>query len=334
MPSPSENFLADRRGGVAIVFGLMLVPLMLFAGASVDLMRAVDLRTQLQMIADTAALAGATAYGPSITKAQAEAVASNYVTSSRASLPANGGFKSTVTCTANGTSASSYGCTVAISANLMTSLMAIVTNSIPVSATATAQSPVYSVQFTFGSFASSAYDFNSIYWYIVPNSGGIPASSALTLLYCNKGCGNTDPTPPQITAGQKIGFLLRNVTGGITPYGANGHGGLQGSTHDFYSHLSPPSSRAYSSVSQNCSLQAETSTTSTANRTAITTGSCFSTTPVIASLNCSRISGKTVTLSWNDMGGGTEDYDYNDAVHKVTCTPVDPSYQSAVVLTK
>ncbi len=52
-----ERFKTDERGATAVLFGLALVPLMLFAGAAVDYGRATSARTELQVALDATALA-------------------------------------------------------------------------------------------------------------------------------------------------------------------------------------------------------------------------------------------------------------------------------------
>ena len=51
-----ENFRANREGNVALMFGLAIVPIMLFAGAAIDLSRLTTERTRLQAALDAAAL--------------------------------------------------------------------------------------------------------------------------------------------------------------------------------------------------------------------------------------------------------------------------------------
>jgi Flp pilus assembly protein TadG len=51
-----KSFWDDRRGGTAILFGLMLLPLMAAVGAAVDYSRAANVRTAMQAAADAAAL--------------------------------------------------------------------------------------------------------------------------------------------------------------------------------------------------------------------------------------------------------------------------------------
>jgi Flp pilus assembly protein TadG len=69
-------FLADRRGNVAIIFALSLIPLTLAAGAGLDYARGVIVRSALSRALDAAALAvGAT---PGISQAQIQTLAQQY----------------------------------------------------------------------------------------------------------------------------------------------------------------------------------------------------------------------------------------------------------------
>ncbi|MFD0938191.1 hypothetical protein [Methylobacterium trifolii] len=209
-----------------------------------------------------------------------------------------------------------YSMTVAAQATMTSSLMKMWVNAVPVKVTATAQNPTISITFTLSSFASNAADADAIYYYTVPSDGSVPSSASLTLLYTNTSSTSGKTVTAVVTAGQKIGFALKNVTGGITPYLLNGYLGLQGTTHWFYSHLMPPSKQSYSWISQNCNLQAIASDTGEA----VKNGACFSTLPSYATINCSQSPGKTITYYWNDMGGLVDDKDYNDAVFKVSCS--------------
>ena len=49
--------LADRRGNVAMIFALSLMPITLLAGGAVDLNQAMTARTRLSQALDAAALA-------------------------------------------------------------------------------------------------------------------------------------------------------------------------------------------------------------------------------------------------------------------------------------
>jgi Flp pilus assembly protein TadG len=54
-----RRFCADRKGNVAILFGLCVIPVMGLVGAAVDYSRAASVRTAMQAAADAAALAAA-----------------------------------------------------------------------------------------------------------------------------------------------------------------------------------------------------------------------------------------------------------------------------------
>lgn len=326
-----QDFRRDLRGVFALWLAVAAVPLLLLAGAGLDLMRAVDLRSQLQAAVDSAALAGATAYTSSSGSSDATKAAQNYMAGAIAKLTSNSGVTYTATPgTTTSGNATLYSMTVTATSAMPTTLMKMVTSSTPVKVTATAQNATYTISSTLSGFASNAYDANSIYWYVVPSDGGVPSSSAMTLLYSNTSSNNTKTVTTTITAGQKMGFALKNVTGGITGYGRNGYGGAQGSTHWFYSHLMPPSSQAYSSVTKDCSLQVLVSGSSSA----LKSGSCLSSLPTYSAVNCSEAAGKTLTFYWNDMGGGSDDNDYNDAVYKVVCSSNSATTQTGVILTK
>lgn len=53
------NFSTDRRGAVAILFGLMLIPVVMFVGAAIDYTQSIRVRSHIQNASDAAALAGA-----------------------------------------------------------------------------------------------------------------------------------------------------------------------------------------------------------------------------------------------------------------------------------
>ena len=68
-------FLRHAGGGVAVLFGITVVPLILFAGAALDYTRASDARTILQVAADAAALSAVTQAALVLTPKQAESQA-------------------------------------------------------------------------------------------------------------------------------------------------------------------------------------------------------------------------------------------------------------------
>ena len=312
---------ADRRGGVALLTGVAFAPLLLATGIAIDMSRLVQFRAALQSAADAAALAGAAAYTSGATASTAAAVASTYMTNAEPSLPRNLGVTFAVTpATTTGAAGQTTGYTmsVAVSAHVPTTIMALVTPSLAANVSAVALNQVETISANLGNWKSSAWDANTIYWYIVPPGGALPATSDLHMLFTNTAPAPTTLPSIQITAGQSIGFALRNVTGGIHGYGSNQYGSAQGHTNWLYSQLSPPAAQAYPTVATNCALQVVVATTS--NPTPVETpGACAATTPANATVSCAQLPGQTAYFFWNDMGGSADDYDYNDAQYSITC---------------
>lgn len=308
-------FRRDQRGMFAIWYAVMAIPLLVVAGAGLDMMRAVQLRSELQSAADAAALAGAIVYTSDSASTAAQATAQRYMADSMTRVP----YGSSVTYAAmpKSGSASVNSVVVTAQATLKNSLMALMTKATAVGVVSEARTAGYKLNFSLSSFASNAADANSIYWYVVPSDNSVPPASALNLLFSNTGGSTSKDISAIIGTGQKIGFALKNVTGGVTGYGKNSYGAAQGSSHFFYSHLTPPSSAAYGLQLFNCSLQ----TTITGKTAGINNGSCALALapPTNGTVNCSQSAGKTITYYWNDMGGPTDDRDYNDAVFNVSC---------------
>jgi len=77
------------------------------------------------------------------------------------------------------------------------------------------------------------------------------------------------------------------------------------------------------STPQNCSLQVVTTTaaeiTSQTVPASVQTDHCYGTTqsPYV-NQSCSQLGSQAVFYSWNDLGGSTDDYDYNDAQYAFT----------------
>ncbi|MGI4764011.1 MAG: TadE/TadG family type IV pilus assembly protein, partial [Janthinobacterium lividum] len=359
-----QRFARDRRGGVAILFGIAAVMLLFFAGAGVDLARSMNQKAQIQGAADAAALAGAGTYTSAATLAAATAAANNYMNQ----FKATSGLSALTFTVTPGTASSSgsvtvYTMTVKASAPIANSLMAMAKSSNTVGVTAVAQNPVYNITISLSAFSSSAVDTNTIAYYTVPADGSAP--TVTTPLFSNAASANlpANPAPIQLTASQKLGFMLTNTTDGnavtttttctliqtlfqgckpgttSNSYGNNSYGGISGTSHKFYSHMMPPSKLAYSQVTQNCSLQVLTSATAKPS-----SGSCFNALPAYATVNCVQASGMTLYYYWNDMGGGnpktpnltdgsSDDKDYNDAVYSVTCSQVSNTAPKSLVLT-
>ena len=328
-----QRFTADRRGSLVVWFGLGLVPLLFALGAGLDYGRSLNLKSQIQGAADSAALAGATAYTSSASAATAKSIATTYMSNFVASMGTTNNITYTVTTgsKSSGSSATVYTVTVAAAGKIANSIMAMTTPTNAIGITATAQNPVYTLTLTLLSYSSSALDANTLYYYLVPADNSVITDlSAYTQFYTNNGRNSASNVTLQLTAGQKIGFMMLNVTGGRGgSYGSNGYGGSNNSAHYFFSHVYPPSAYAYPSVSRNCSLQV------TSSAAAVTTGSCFSSLFPNSAINCgtAAASGQTLIYSWNDMGGTGDDYDYNDMVYSVKCNQNDPTLGNGVVLT-
>jgi Flp pilus assembly protein TadG len=164
---------------------------------------------------------------------------------------------------------------------------------------------------------------------------------------CNGNAGATIPsnqTLPSLTATQPIGFVLENMTGGVQGYGQNGYKAQQGHINWFYTALTSigqsPSEKANYAYATNKMTTYPTSTTSSLPNCSIVvrqvsslndssavpvTPQCFSLTSTASGIayaapTCAQINGGFYRFWWNDMGGGSDDKDYNDAVFNVTCT--------------
>jgi len=58
-------------------------------------------------------------------------------------------------------------------------------------------------------------------------------------------------------------------------------------------------------------------------------GSCYSSLPMDSVFSCSALNGQYLTFYWNDMGGSTDDLDYNDAEITIYCSGISGSGNSA-----
>jgi Flp pilus assembly protein TadG len=335
----------DRAATVSVMFAFSLVAIVPAIGVAVDVSRTVQFRTAMQNAVDNAALAGASAYIAAADSTNGTTAASNYLTKAFAALPGGATDDGAPTITPTASAANSNnGNLIKIQAtrSLPMTFLSPLMSAIKVSVTATAQNNPPSTAFVGGTnpppntpplkASSDAGDHNLIYMYQVPADGSAPQASDLKLIYDNHPADASVNQPSvslTVTAGQKIGFALQNITGGIHAYGTNGYGGATGSTHWIYSHMSPPSKVAYGSSatsSKDCSVLTSDVTKdpvglSTAN--APTTGSCLSSSSSYAqnlSLDCSHNVGKSIRFYWNDMGGTRDDKDFNDAAYTVSCT--------------
>jgi Flp pilus assembly protein TadG len=326
------GFSRDTAGNVALLFGLMAVPLVLVSGVGIDYARAANYRARLQSTVDSAALAGAAAYASPSSASTAQTIASSYVTQGTGSLASNITLGTPTVTPGTQTSSGSvtaYTMAVSVSATVPTTLMAIVTSAMTVSVTATAKNPIVTATLGLGNWKSSACDTNTVYWYQVPADNSIPPQSAMTQMFTNGGGTNPTSVSLAISASQKIGFAFKNVTGGVCGYGSNQYGGSQGSAHWFYSSQSPPNASAYASTaSKDNSLQVikgtvlfGTTTFANAKSQSFTSSSNPTMSSVLtkAAPSCADLAGSTYEYAWNDMGGSTDDLDYNDGIYTYSC---------------
>lgn len=290
----------DDRGAVAVLFAIMLVPLVAAMGAGVDYARAVQFRSALQAITDDAALAGASAYVISSPAGQTlgTTAATNYMNNAITALATNNGVSFTVTpgtTSSNGT-VTAFTMTVKATAAVPTTLMSLWQRSMPISTTAVATNPIVTASFNTGGFVSYACDTNIVYWYVVPAGGGVPAASAMTELWSNNNANPPSTATFQVAASQSIGFALENITGarptalGGCNYGNNMYGSHPGDTQWFYTSPQPPDAsyniapggantgtHGVYPTTQDCSLIVEKGTTSNGSTTFPTApwGSCY-----------------------------------------------------------
>jgi Flp pilus assembly protein TadG len=97
-----RRFLLDRRGNIAIIFALALVPVIFLAGMALDFTSALGKRTLLNAAADSAALSAVSPAMMNQTVATAQTTAQN-VFMGQASTVAGANYTApTVTVTQNG----------------------------------------------------------------------------------------------------------------------------------------------------------------------------------------------------------------------------------------
>lgn len=180
------------------------------------------------------------------------------------------------------------------------------------------------------------------------------ANGTYTLLFSNMAA-----SPPvdangcmasfSIAAAQPVAFAFENQTAAHSPgwnY-CNQYGGCTGTTHLFFSQFANPNGTSSSDLTsgsdgagypsgssynggsvKNCSLQVRTFTDmahppTESNTFGATPGtSCLTptaTVPTYFAPSCSTLAGSGVHYSWNDMGGGVDDTDYNDGQYDFKC---------------
>ncbi len=354
----SSSFLAAQQGAVAVLAALMLIPLVAGAGVATDYSREAIMKASLQSIADSAAIAGASELNQTNGSALGITLATNYFNKSVAKIANSASVSSPVV-----TSPNSITVTVTASATLKTTLLGIFEPTMTINVLATAQGPGYAIKATqTGGFSAQAGDGNSIYYYKIPPGGGIPTTlSSYTLLFTNNplidpnwAADNATPKTIALGPNDQVGFALYNQTGARSAYGSNAYGGTLGSTHAFFSNLSPTSNLpGYGYTSQGTYYTGTTNANGSCTKTAITTtvnnyvptatsscnahpcttlvgggvynnnllvnGACS--TATTAASTCLQLYNNPTQYAWNDMGGSPDDFDYNDAVYTVNCVP-------------
>lgn len=354
-----DALLKTRRSSVALLFSLNIVPLVLTIGGGIDYSRAVHFRSDLQGVADSAALAAA-ALWTGTSNTAATTAAANYIAAGTSRLAPNTGVTNSVV---TSSPTNGYQVDVTLTSGVQTSFVGIIIPSISVIVYSTALNPKPYGHFCAGgaastatmcgatsAFSASAADTNSIYWYYVPSDNSVPTSAQLTLLWSNASGSNVNPAPIPLDNGQRVGFAMKNVTGNygqtctgsgrsrVCTQNTNGYGAAMNSVHWSYSHLVPPtnSTAGYNSTNNpsningvngatgnNCSLVVTQNNTTTGAAVAPSSGACKAYNDAnaltYAAPTCSQLAGKVVTFWFNDMGGTGDDRDFNDGVFTFYC---------------
>lgn len=126
-----------------------------------------------------------------------------------------------------------------------------------------------------------------------------------------------------------------DVTTSTTTYGT-----CKNSTQWYFSNLMPPSANTYNTtaynqadtgyqIATNCNLQVQVASSAPSNNTPPVSGQCFSSIPQYGTPSCSQLGGQYANFYWNDMGGVTDDKDYNDAEISISCSGISGSGNSA-----
>jgi Flp pilus assembly protein TadG len=296
---------------------VLLIPLLLAVGVAVDVARMVQFRTDLQNAVDEAALAGAAVFIDSTQSAKAVTVATNYF--NRAILPVSLSVSApSITTNASGTinpalgTASALTVTVSASANVPTTLMALVAPKMAtMSASGTAANPIVTALPTVPAKSANACDGNTVYVYQVPQNAShtgydyssVPVFNSnnyheLYTSYPSSSALGQVPalSLPNFSVNQPLGVMLRNDTNGnvgssnsncqYAVTGANSYGAPNGASQTFYSSLlkngqSPSELSNYTytaSVTTTGSKAVATTTVTTSSKSASSTQTSTSST--------------------------------------------------------
>ena len=186
--SAAKTYLAnaknDRRGSIAIITALMLVPIVFLVGVAVDMGRLVAAETALQEAADGAALAGAAAYQNSTLTANAVSVATLYFTKATqapgVTVPV-GATTVTAKIGQNTSGVSSFNVYVTSSGTIRTTFLAIGgITTLTFGTKSAAANPAVRPVITLGPLGSTASDWNFAFMYVVPSdANGKPQYATL-----------------------------------------------------------------------------------------------------------------------------------------------------------
>lgn len=178
---------------------------------------------------------------------------------------------------------------------------------------------------------------------------------------CKRGFQSTLPTKntlPAVSSDQPLGILFVNMTDGLTGNGKNqyqspleqynlfttaamsstsGPAGVTDNSRTVANYLIPNSNIPHSATtygtsnttSGNCSVIIQQIDPGNPPTKAPASSSCFKNNDQdnlisgaqFANMTCGQMAGRTFMFWWNDMGGGTDDHDYNDLYFSLTCSP-------------
>ena len=250
------------------MFAVLIVPLMVSAGAAVDLARVTTIRSQMQQLADGAVLAGAGNFTNVNASASTAALlaAENYLTALAKTLPgspsvtvtgsvstpcalspppATAGKLVAEVCATSVSSPNYIGSVqVAMTYNVPMTLAASVTPSVSTSVKSSAQGGVArQVVVTLGHFTSSAADLDQIYYYPAPTDASgalltgqplyqtVPTLDSKPILSNASGFTNPTSITLQVPYGSRPAFALSNQIGGVSAYPSNCYGMVRGSSN-------------------------------------------------------------------------------------------------------
>lgn len=348
-----RSLVASRQGALGVALALTFVPIVMVVGAAVDYARLEQFKTQLQATVDSAALSGAAAYVTAASSTNAKTVAANYMTANEGLLPAHIGTITDTVSASQVTTGSNQGYTVTVNATatMGTTFMRLVTSSLKVSASATAVNPILTITLTANNFKAAAWDANTLWYWLIDASAPTAVPNPNNFASTQKLASNTTTDNSTVTftasATQKIGLALQNVTGGEGGYyGCTQYETASGYTTQsqcylhtqwFFSNIYPPSNNSYNLsgytvVSSNCSVMTNITAALPTSLTPPSGGSCSTSLPTDSVFSCNMLNGQYLTYYWNDMGGNTDDKDYNDAELSISCSGASGNTATGVYL--